>query len=1424
MDLNRGLKAHYSFSGNANDVSGNGLHGAIQGNPKLTTDRFGNANSAYQFDGIKDAIIITDKGKLSTPAFSIVYFFSTESTALQVCVGKINYENGNAATFNSGVDQSGTSAFFGTMGSINNCNVRVPTTYVHTIYSNPTAKITQWHCVVNTFENGVESLYLDGILAKQKTLTFNNATYCDNTNLTIGTWWKDDQRRFKGKLDEVRYYDRVINIEEVKSLCLAGNSTKIGCDNWLKTPYQESWVGVGDLDIPGDQLTVEAIYNRTIPMPGEPFWDADLVSKHLRFDDVNYLLRAGHAEITTTKGFFSTPEVCMIDFERTYHVAMVYDGKKLKFYRNGFLMSEAPVTGNMAQNDWETRIGYLGFSGNIENFIGYINEVKIWKVARTQEEIRAYMDKTLPNPSSQNGLMAYYSFDNLLNKQGDIKWNGRLGGGASIKNLNPNCEFIADSCIIKQSISNIINDYTPITDLNTCNNTVAVENAFAFNPGDTVLLIQMKGAVIDSTNTATFGSITDYSNAGNYEFNIVKQKTANTITLINTIERQYNIPDGKVQLIRVPYYKNAEINAGLTCLPWDGSKGGVLVFNIKEDAILKADIDVSGKGFRHGLPLNSSLEAMNEQLYFYNASSNKGAQKGESIYSMTDTKNYGRGANSNGGGGGNARNSGGGGGGNGGKGGQGGDQWATVKNITENVGGKGGSNLFTNSGLKKLFLGGSGGMGHGNNEREFPAGNGGGIIIFSATSIQTNGYTIKANGHNAMEAPNSDECKDGMAGGGAGGSIFMDIKNIVNPLKAEAMGGKGADHIANNVLHGPGGGGGGGIIVITQLTTPILYSFKISGGVNGVNTYHANNPWGATPGQPGMIVNNFKPVIANNQFRKNIDSLKSEESRVTCMGFNFTGLAYIRLTPISAWQWSFGDGQKSNFQNPEHSYATTGNYQVKLVATDQNGCKDSIIKPITVQNLEISKSRDTAICENSSVNLFAGGGTIYSWLPATGLSDPNSSNPVATPLSPTKYYVTVSNSLGCSKIDSVSIGLNNLPDITTSNDTTICFKTVAPLFAGGGVSYNWSPGTGLNNSTIPNPVASPVATTIYTVNVTNAEGCSKEQTVQINVNPVPTITKSNDTLVCKNVPLQLFVSGGNSYVWSPTTNIDNSTSSTPIVSPSATTTYYVAIADALSCMYKDSVKVAVRESAIFTISPNNSVCLNTPHELTASGGTSYSWNPAINLNNPAIANPVATVNTSTTYTVLIKEDNCNESATLSTTLTPLPLPDVKAFKSNDVTCSFPSSNLSASGAQSYSWTPVNGLNNSTISNPTATPSVTTTYVVTGKDANGCTNTDEITIQKAPFADVIYELPNSFTPNGDGLNDCFGVSKWGVMQDLELSVYNRLGQKVFYTNDASRCWDGNLKGQPQNSGIFVYTVKAKTACGLINKKGTILLLR
>jgi hypothetical protein len=156
------------------------------------------------------------------------------------------------------------------------------------------------------------------------------------------------------------------------------------CNNWLYLPSRASNVDIGDLDISGNTITVEATFNRTGTYVTGRLSAGDIVSKHADPRNINYLLRASSAEITTTNGYFITPPICEIELNKTYHVAMVYDGSTLTFYRNGYLMSQAVVSGNMIQNDWDTEIGFYQAQVHDEQFIGYINEVRIWKTARSQ--------------------------------------------------------------------------------------------------------------------------------------------------------------------------------------------------------------------------------------------------------------------------------------------------------------------------------------------------------------------------------------------------------------------------------------------------------------------------------------------------------------------------------------------------------------------------------------------------------------------------------------------------------------------------------------------------------------------------------------------------------------------------------------------------------------------------------------------------------------------------------------------------------------------------------------------------------------------------------------------------------------------------------------------------------------------------------
>src|SRR5688572_29875269 len=435
-------------------------------------------------------------------------------------------------------------------------------------------------------------------------------------------------------------------------------------------------------------------------------------------------------------------------------------------------------------------------------------------------------------------------------------------------------------------------------------------------------------------------------------------------------------------------------------------------------------------------------------------------------------------------------------------------------------------------------------------------------------------------------------------------------------------------------------------------------------------------------------------------------------------------------------------------------------------------------------------------------------------------------NPIVT----TTYTVTIiQDAVRCSPPNN-SPGINTTitverPVIRTNNDTSICNNGTVQLNTTGAATYSWSPPTGLSNPLIANPVASPTVTTQYIVTGTTANGCTGKDTVSISLRPKPLITISNDTMICKNSSVQLSVSGGQTYSWTPVGTLTNPNTATPTASPAVNTIYNVTITDINTCQYVDSVEVSLRPDAIFSINPSLDICENKSTQLQAAGGDVYLWQPVAGLSQSNIANPVASPNITTTYSVTITETDCNQSQTLTTVVTVNAPPVLSVIKSNDIDCSNDRSQLAASGASRYSWTPASSLSNPMIANPVASPTSNTDYIVTGTDAKGCSDTAMISVKVLDTNKGGYFMPSAFTPNNDGLNDCFKPARWGVIQAIEFSIYNRWGELIFFTKDPSKCWDGTYKGVKQDPGVFVYMIKANTNCEKdIFKKGTLVLIR
>ncbi len=414
------------------------------------------------------------------------------------------------------------------------------------------------------------------------------------------------------------------------------------------------------------------------------------------------------------------------------------------------------------------------------------------------------------------------------------------------------------------NISGIINAYAPVTAINVAKTILTIGTTAGtgtFATGDKVMVMQMKGATIETTDISTYGRILNMGSAGRYEWADVSAVSGSNITLVTALSHNFNV-SGLVQLIRVPKYATgAVVTSTLTGLAWNGTVGGVLIVDVTGTLRLNGNISMDGLGYRGGAFSNGGG---NCSITTYRSNNTELGYKGEGIAIEPNGNLNGRGALANGGGGGNGHNGGGGGGSNAGQGGTGGREWAgpliggwcgvqdgTCNNANNLVGGVGGYTLNP-GGLPRYFMGGGGGGPQQDNNVSSNGTNGGGIIFIYATTIDANGAnrTISANGIDAANAQ-----WDGAGGGGAGGSILIQNANFLGNMSIQANGGRGGN---TSGCHGPGGGGGGGYMQFT-VNVYAFTNVTISAvaGSNGVQ------PAGTTCGSPAVDVgNNFCGTVS----------------------------------------------------------------------------------------------------------------------------------------------------------------------------------------------------------------------------------------------------------------------------------------------------------------------------------------------------------------------------------------------------------------------------------------------------------------------------------------------------------------------------------------------------------------------------------
>ncbi len=379
----------------------------------------------------------------------------------------------------------------------------------------------------------------------------------------------------------------------------------------------------------------------------------------------------------------------------------------------------------------------------------------------------------------------------------------------------------------------------------------------------------------------------------------------------------------------------------------------------------------------------------------------------------------------------------------------------------------------------------------------------------------------------------------------------------------------------------------------------------------------------------------------------------------TCFlnNYIFSDTSKTKYGSISSRLWDFGDltstADTARAKDSAWKYPATATVQVKLIVANNVGCIDTVTRSLTIVDKPTLSLpfRDTLICSNDTLALRVNttNGTVL-WTPANGpnitrILNRTTNAPLVYPRDTTKYYVSV-NDNGCANTDSVMVNVLQFISVDAGIDTGICRTDTFRLRpVSDALSYQWSatPASVVQNS--KNPLVQPLVTTQYLV-IANLGKCQARDSVIVRVAPYPSSAAGADVTICYGSRVQLNGTvTGSVFTWSPTASLINQNTVNPIAGPTRTTAYILSVTDTVGCPKpkNDTVMVTVIPPIAANAGRDTFAVPNEPLQLTATGGTSYLWQPSIFLSDPTIANPIAVFDNtidSITYTVRVSEGSC----------------------------------------------------------------------------------------------------------------------------------------------------------------------------------------
>ena len=529
----------------------------------------------------------------------------------------------------------------------------------------------------------------------------------------------------------------------------------------------------------------------------------------------------------------------------------------------------------------------------------------------------------------------------------------------------------------------------------------------------------------------------------------------------------------------------------------------------------------------------------------------------------------------------------------------------------------------------------------------------------------------------------------------------------------------------------------------------------------------------------------------------------------------------------------------------------------EFIWTITNGPCPAVDDTVTISSdtpIPAFSLNDTATCLTditlSGVAPPAGGSAVWTEVAGTGGSIVATAGLTAdisglvAPPGTNQYIWTVNTQYGVcpSAIDTVNVVVLPAPTVDVlTPDTTVCSGHLFTLnvdSTGGNNRATWSPAGDLLSTSVLEPVVNPatIGATEYFIVVTDTtSGCSATDSITITVNQSPTVNVAPDSVFICNADTANLVAtptpGTVSYNWTPAVNISNPSIANPDVYPNVPTTYYATVTDpANGCTATDSAFVDVF-IVDFGNTGDTTICLGDSIDLKVNAGDVFLWSSTDATVNGATVDSVRVSPPFTTdYEIFVLANfggnSCSATDTItvqvnSVTASAAPVSEI-INPGQDVQLS--SSGTTGSSGYFYSWSPTTALSCTDCPDPVANPETTTTYTVTVTDSAGCSDDAQVLIEVEEF-----EVPNVFSPNGDGINDILKLNYYGD-REYDIYIYDRWGVKVFETEDPEINWNGKLMntGTECQSGPYYMILYIKNDDTipeeLKNKKFDVMLIR